>query len=640
MGCGSSKDNEDDILLSHKVLCGVAYDKTIKVDFSFNPNKYIANNTKYYKEQGPGKGVFTDERFPPDIDTFFGRRDGVYYDKTPRRRAKGMKAIHATEDIIEWRHAKDIWGDDIRIFGDSISPYDIKIGEVNDSYFVAAMAALSDFPALILQLFKTVHLPPNGEAIEVAVEIDGEWEIVCIDDYFPFNTETNKPIFSDSPTHNLWAVILEKVWAKVNYGYANIVEGTPREIFEVFTPFIITPVNIIRENINSLWDNIKDAATYNCIMACTTTDDVRDLDKVGLTPDQNFYFVNAYEEGDKKNKIKLMTLKYPFGEAPWKGEYSYKSDIWRKAKLRKLFPDYNPEGGADGLFWIDYYNFCKYFRILSFCIFLKPLISCVFKIEKERADDFNAMKIRIEGEGILAINVFKKDYRFHRKIGPDEQVISNIILAKLDKDSKKLDYIASSCDETMSTNVLRGEYICLFNVDYTTAGVKMRKYAVNISTSCKFHVCMVDSDNSHEVLKAIMIPKIESNPKYNLKFVNHKIVHFTGNRFENTSIAFMYIKNQEENEIHYKATISYKNISSIDGDLPVGLKLKVNDKYIFLGNRIKINEPYSLWSMGHKNISAISGEIEPRVDQDLIDNVFVETPYEDTRVNFEFDQPS
>ena len=44
--------------------------------------------------------------------------------------------------------------------------------------------------------------------------------------------------------------------------------------------------------------------------------------------------------------------------------------------------------------------------------------------------------------------------------------------------------------------------------------------------------------------------------------------------------------------------------------------------------------------MGHKNISAISGEIEPRVDQDLIDNVFVETPYEDTRVNFEFDQPS
>ena len=196
MGCWSSKENEDDILLSHKVLCGVAYDKTIKVDFSFNPNKYIANNTKYYKEQGPGKGVFTDERFPPDIDTFFGRRDGVYYDKTPRRRAKGMKAIHATEDIIEWRHAKDIWGDDIRIFGDSISPYDIKIGEVNDSYFVAAMAALSDFPALILQLFKTVHLPPNGEAIEVAVEIDGEWEIVCIDDYFPFNTETNKPIIS------------------------------------------------------------------------------------------------------------------------------------------------------------------------------------------------------------------------------------------------------------------------------------------------------------------------------------------------------------------------------------------------------------------------------------------------------------
>ena len=640
MGCGRSKNLEDDYLLSHKVLCGVAYDKSIKVDFSFNPNKYIANNVKYYKEQTPGKGEFKDTRFPPDIDTFFGRKDGVYYDKTPRRRAKGMYAIKATEDIIEWRRARDIWGDDIRIFGETTSADDIDLGEVNDSYFVAAMAALSDFPALILQLFKTVKFPTDGSAIEVAVEIDGEWEIVCVDDYFPFNTETNKPIFSDSRTHNLWAVILEKVWAKVNYGYVNIVGGTPREVFETFTPFIITPINTKKENRVTLWENIKDASNYNCIMACTTTDDTNGLEKVGLKADENFYFVNAYDNDDKKSKgLKMMTLKYPFGPAPWKGEYSYKSERWRSANLRKTYPDFNPNGGQDGLFWIDYTNFCRYFRLLSLCIFLKPLISCVFKIEKDRADDFNAMKIRIEGEGILAINVFKKDYRFHRKIGPEEQVISNIILAKLDKDNKKLDYIDSSCDETMSCNVTRGEFVCLFNVDYTTAGVKMRKYAINISTSCKFHVCMIDSDNTHEVLKAIMIPRIESSQKYNLKFQN-PIVHFTGNRFENTSIAFMYIKNQEESEIHYKATISYKNIASIDGELPVGLKLKVNDKFIFLGNRIKINEPYSLSSMGHKNITAISGEIEPRVDQDLIDNVFVETPYEDTRVNFEFDQPS
>ena len=34
MGCGRSKNLEDDYLLSHKVLCGVAYDKSIKVDFS------------------------------------------------------------------------------------------------------------------------------------------------------------------------------------------------------------------------------------------------------------------------------------------------------------------------------------------------------------------------------------------------------------------------------------------------------------------------------------------------------------------------------------------------------------------------------------------------------------------------------
>jgi hypothetical protein len=631
MGCGGSKTSDEIDESSHKLATGQAFDKDAPVDFSKNPNSFIANCTNYYKKQDPGDKEFKDDKFPPEADTVFGKIGGNYTDTNAERRGKGLSAIKVKPGDIEWKHAKDIWGADAKIFGDKLTLEDIKIGEVADAYFVATLSALAEFPALILQLFKTVSIPEGGKAIQIAMQIDGDWKIVPVDDMFPVNKNTGKPIFSDAPTKCLWGVFLEKAWAKANGGYANIVCGYPREVFEAFTPFTTIPIEVAKENKTSLWNNIKGADQYNCIMTCSIREGTPGLSKVGLLENHSFSLVSAFERKVGSETLKLMKIRNPFGEGEWNGDWSDKSAKWT-AEAKKAFPEFDDKGGNDGIFWIDFDNFCKYFQIVSICVPLKPLSSTFIKVDKEKATKFNVMKIKVEGDGILSVAVYKKNYRFHRKIQPDQEVIENLILAKCEGD--KFEYLDSAYNETMSTSVKAGEYICIYNVDYKTAGVAPRKYAVTISGSVKFKICELDADDDHSLLKCIMLPKIESLPKYKPRFEN-KIVLFTGNRFEQTAIGFFYVKNQNDDLIHFKPNVYFKNIKSIDGDVPAGLKMKKDDRYLYLGNRVKAALPFQTGGNGKTSENAISGEVEPKLNEENIKKYLDASDYKDVKITFE-----
>ena len=50
---------------------------------------------------------------------------------------------------------------------------------------------------------------------------------------FPINKdkENNNSIFSDELNKNLWGVLLEKAWAKIDKGYVNILCGYNKEVF-------------------------------------------------------------------------------------------------------------------------------------------------------------------------------------------------------------------------------------------------------------------------------------------------------------------------------------------------------------------------------------------------------------------------
>lgn len=66
--------------------------------------------------------------------------------------------------------------------------------------------------------------------------INGEPEIVVVDDYFPFCTHKNNWAFSRSgQDKEIWVLLLEKAWAKIFGSYQRIEGGTTGEALPSLT---------------------------------------------------------------------------------------------------------------------------------------------------------------------------------------------------------------------------------------------------------------------------------------------------------------------------------------------------------------------------------------------------------------------
>ena len=627
MGCSSSQVSET----SHTIIKGTLQ-KNISVSTSYNPNKYLSLNPIYYKNQAPSI-PFNDNIFPPNLDSYYGKKEGKFIDSNEKRRNNSITPIEIKDNQIEYKHYYEIWGDNSDIFcNNNVSINDIKLGQIGDAYFVSVISALAEFPQLIIQLFKTLKIKKN-EAIEINVKIDGQWKIVCVDDYFPVNKENNKPIFSDAPNKNLWGVFLEKVWAKINKGYVNILCGYPKEVFETFTPFPTIPIEIPIENKENLWKNIYNCDINNCIMTSFIRENNDELKKNGLICNHCFSLITAKEGYVNKENIRLLKLRNPFGEGEYNGDYSDYSDKWNN-EAKKIF-GFEEKNIKDGIFWIDYNNFLKFFQVITICVPFKNLINTSFQVNKDNAKLFNVVKIKIENNGVFVIDINKKIGRFHRKIQPEEETFENIILVSLDKNNKKFNYVDSSFNQSMNVYLNKGEYLCIYNVNYDCVKAPIRKYNVSIYGNQSFKIKQLEPDKDLSLLKKIICDTVETMDKYKRRFSNHKLVLFTGNHFKNSSFGFVYVKNQHDKDIHFKLNVYFKNLKSIEGEIPNGIHLKTDEKFIYVGNRIILNTNYQVAANGKIMDNTIQGEVGC-TNFNNSDKYFDNEEYEDLNINFQF----
>ena len=68
--------------------------------------------------------------------------------------------------------------------------------------------------------------------------VNGQFKTIIIDDYIPVKT-TNpyEPAFSKSRSRNIWVILLEKAWAKLNGSYEAVIGGSQRDAFTFLTPY-------------------------------------------------------------------------------------------------------------------------------------------------------------------------------------------------------------------------------------------------------------------------------------------------------------------------------------------------------------------------------------------------------------------
>jgi calpain-15 len=95
---------------------------------------------------------------------------------------------------MKWKKIEKVFPDG-KIFVGKVEPCDIKQGFLGDCYFLAGLAAISERPDRIIDLFVTKKRN-NLNYYSIKMLYKGKWRIVDLDDKIP--TIYNKPAFANS----------------------------------------------------------------------------------------------------------------------------------------------------------------------------------------------------------------------------------------------------------------------------------------------------------------------------------------------------------------------------------------------------------------------------------------------------------
>lgn len=266
---------------------------------------------------------YTDPDFPPD-------RTSLIEDWDSQSRS--------TQTAIEqWQHYKWVRCDQIpqlnvkengsmSIFKESIEPSDIIQGKLEDSYYLSALAAIAETPSRIKSMFLSQDMNNEG-VFGVKTYFNGMENLMVVDNLFP--CKNSKPMFAKSNNNELWALILEKVWAKHHRSYQAITAG---QSYEVFRDLLGAPSYYYKVNEKNVWKVLRlaDKNKYICSVTAKPGEaEKKKLEALGSVSMPSYCLLQTVELLDRSNtKIKLMKLKNPWGTFEWNGDWSENSDLW------------------------------------------------------------------------------------------------------------------------------------------------------------------------------------------------------------------------------------------------------------------------------------------------------------------------
>jgi hypothetical protein len=604
---GNLKQVMKTLILGHSLKDKSTSIKTLDNKIIDSINYSVKRIKRYYKKQKPpiNNEKFNDNLFPPTSDSIYGMRNGEYVEKNDDRRIIYMNDFPFWKEDIVWLRAKEIFpGGIYSVFTNEVDVDDVRQGIIGNCYFMSSMAALTEYPQLIYQLFRNFTKSDNGY-FEIGARIDGKWQIVIVDDYFPCFRKTNQPIFAKPRGSELWVMLLEKVWAKINGGYLNITGGWATEVLQCFTSFPIQSITHKKTKPEIIWEQIKYAEDNGYIMACCSQFK-SDIQSNGLIPGHAFTLISAKEVMVENKKVQLMQLRNPWGYKEWNGPWSDGSKEWTmEAKL--AFLKFNHRD--DGVFWMCYEDFLKYFIVTEFCRVSYPQCVKSITIERSRVSQPNVFELHIFRKCEINISALKKSYRFHRAMPKDAELIINMIIVKKNEFGK-FEYIASTheneANPSIELELHHGYYLIYVHADYTHSNYdKKRKYNLYISSTSFFDIYEKGVDENFFLLKEILISKLDDektkpNSTYSFKEENG-IKSILIHKFESTTYGLHLIENNKEVDINMELK---NHIENFDIVYPYNLiekrmisakthEIKETEYFIIIGIRGEYYEKYS-----------------------------------------------
>ena len=138
-------------------------------------------------------------------------------------------------ETFVWKRPTEVYGPGKFQLFNKIDPSDIKQGYCGDCYFLSSISSLAEYPDRIKEIFITESINEAG-CYALKLYLNGEEQIVVVDDLFPYCPYKDEWAFSRSGTEKeIWVLLLEKAWAKLFGSYQRIEAGTTGEALPALT---------------------------------------------------------------------------------------------------------------------------------------------------------------------------------------------------------------------------------------------------------------------------------------------------------------------------------------------------------------------------------------------------------------------
>ena len=589
-----------------------------KVNVISIKNMEIPPNTEIYKYQTMCKpGVtWTDEYFKPETSNLcpvdnngnWSLPEDIY-----------PEDINGWEDI-HWQRVETIFNSaDFQVFFEGVNNDDIIQGGLGDCYFLSAIAALCKFPTLIKKLFYFKE-KSQEHCYGVYLRINGKWELVLVDDYIPcYGDNVHYAMnfaFSSTNGNELWVILLEKAWAKINGNYAKIIGGEPHEVFDVITDAYSEKLNVASAVANELWEKMIEGEKNGFIMTAGTSGDTYNLDieDVGLVPGHAYTVLGVREVNVNGVKDKVVHVRNPWGNGEWSGEWSDSSDIWN-AQLRK---ELGMDGEVDdGEFYMSFKDFIKYFVVLGVCRLYADYTSTLLRYEPEQVQ--TGCKITCVDVTVDNTNVYLMLHQKNPRIVLKNGTYQKPVIAYLCLMDSDYNYITASTNTEMNlciyTTLNKGKYYLISDIAYRfVQPEQMHGYNLTTYASNPVGLTALTNVNAIDALRKCLFSYAKAHIT--------PLVDLGGNIYRSKRyckefpFAFAVFENRSNNAITITDVLSYRGVKSVcfyeEGNNEHARSLQKTIKA--KGYDVFIHMPYTMSSMFEyaltSDVKADEGEME------------------------------
>ena len=492
-----------------------AEEETSKNKETINSMAEIPNPKKIYKDQEiyTGDTEWTDPLFKPEKKSLcpYNSSGWVLPEDVWESDVDGWERF-------KWARAEDILDTQkYSVFEDGISYSDINQGSIGDCYFLSVIGSLCKEKELLNKLF-LYQTKTKEHEYGVYLFIHGHWELVLVDDYFPYVGYGFKQFaFGSSKGNELWVCLLEKAWAKINGCYAKIgCGGTPNEVFSVLTECssIQKTIQTSSSAKEQLWQLLMENKENKYVMTAGTSGDTSnsDIEEKGLSPGHAYTVIDVYEVGSRKERI--IRLRNPWGSGEWNGSWSDASSKWTSSAKREVGYEIIKN---DGDFCMDFDDFTNYFVTMGMAKLYVKHKTTLVRVTKKEAVKLQVIKLHVSDSAVgqpAYFSVYQKNPRIILKYGYYQKTVLGFVMLTDDN----FNFIGATCSTGMhisleEKDLKEGDYYLFTDLNYRYVNSE-KNHGYNVTAYAKDIIDLenvTDKINTSEALEKALISYAKKN---------------------------------------------------------------------------------------------------------------------------------